>query len=201
MDHLRSKYLAQETVGIVHLYFRYDDEKQQTVKEMTGSILQQLVQRRGAVDSDIKAIYDSYTAKDIKPTTNAYVGLIEKQMEKLERFFLVVDALDECPENKRREFFRVLNRLPPMVNIFLTSRDDTKVYPYITREIQELVIRASDDDVKNYVQSRLEEEIDSPRLGYHLLEQPSLREDIVRDVAQKADGMHVSHSEKHLFPS
>jgi hypothetical protein len=109
-------------------------------------------------------------------------------------------SLDECPETKRREFFRVLNRLPPLVNMFLTSRDDTKIHPYITREVQELIIRATDGDVENYVRNRLEEENDSPRLGYHLLEQPSLREGIVRDVTQEIDGMHVPYSKKYSFP-
>ena len=86
---------------------------QQTVTEITGSILQQLVQRRGAVDPDIKALYDSHTTKNIKPTTNAYFSLIEKQMQKLGRVFLVVNTLDECPETKRREFsvFRTDYRL------------------------------------------------------------------------------------------
>lgn len=78
-----------------------------------------------------------------------------------------------------------------MVKMFLTLRDDRKIHPYITMEVQELIIRASDGDVENYVRNRLEEENDGPRLRYHLLEQPSLREEIVRDVTQKADGMHV----------
>lgn len=110
-------------------------------------------------------MYDNHTVKDIKPTTNAYVSLIEKQVEKLERVFLVVDALDECPETKRREFFRVLNRLPPVVNLFHTSRDDTKIHQHITREIQELIIWVSDNDVENYVRSRLEEEEIAHGLG------------------------------------
>lgn len=112
--------------------------------------------------------------------------------------FLIVDALDEYPENKRRDFLHILGGLPPSINVFLTSRDD--IHPQMVRKMQKLVIRATEDDVKTYVRSRLEEERDSPRLGNHLLEQPSLGEDIVRNIVQKADGMHVFYSWKHSLP-
>jgi ankyrin repeat domain-containing protein 50 len=193
VDNLRSKFLAQDTIGILNIFFRYDNEEKQTVMEIMGSILQQLVQRRGAIDSDIKAKYDYCTRRGIKPTTTEYVDLVKKQMENLEKVFLIVDALDECPENKRRDFLHVLGGLPPSINVFLTSRDD--IHPQMGgRKMQKLVIRATEDDVKTYVRSRLEEERDSPRLGNHLLEQPSLGEDIIRNIVQKADGMHVFYS-------
>jgi hypothetical protein len=118
--------------------------------------------------------YDLYTRKGIKPTTTAYVDLVKKEMEDLKKAFLIVDALDECPEIKRREFLYILDGLPPSVNVFLTSRDD--IHPHMTRKMQELIIRATDDDVETHARSHLEEERDSPQLGYHLLEQPSLRE-------------------------
>jgi hypothetical protein len=52
VDYLRSKFL----IGILNIFFRYDNEKKQTVMEIMGNILEQLVQRRGAIDPDIKAI-------------------------------------------------------------------------------------------------------------------------------------------------
>ena len=66
--------------------------------------------------------------------------------------------------------------------------------------MQKLVIRATEDDVKTYIRSRLEEERDSLRLENHLLEQPSLREDIVRNIVQKADRIHVFYSWEYSLP-
>jgi hypothetical protein len=76
--HLRSKVLAQGTIGILNIFFRYDNEEKQTVMEIMGNILQQLVQRRGAIDSDIKANYGSCTRRGIEPTTIEYVDLVKK---------------------------------------------------------------------------------------------------------------------------
>jgi ankyrin repeat domain-containing protein 50 len=197
VDHLVSQCLAQKTVGIVHIYFRYNDEKQQTVAEMAESILQQLIQRRGTIDPDIKAMHENHTAKKIRPTAKTLINLIESQVEKLERVFMVIDALDECPESKRREFLRELNRLPSKINLFLTSRDDTKISPLVA---QEVIIRASDDDAHRYVESCLEEENDNPRLGYHLQVEPLLREGIIKKVTQRADRMCISNLINSHYP-
>ena len=65
------------------------------------------------------------------PQSNTLISL-KKQMENLEKVFFIVDALDECPENKRRNFLHLLDKLPPSINVFLTSRDD--IHPQMDRK-------------------------------------------------------------------
>ena len=191
MDHLKSKFIAQETVGIVCLYFKYG-EKNQTLLNLMGSILQQLVRRRGTLNDKIKAMHDSHTADKIQPSLSMYLSHIQGQMETLQRVYIVADALDECLDDTRFKFLDAMNELPAKANIFLTSRDDIHVKPRLRREIVELPIRASDEDLKRYVAGHLlSEKINPGRLGHHLQNQPSLEEDIIRNVTEKANGMYV----------
>ncbi len=192
VDHLRSQFLAQKTVGIAYLYFRYDDEKSQVLTDLMGSIVQQLAQRRGILDPYIKAMYETHTANRGRPTVDIYRNIIAAQMEKLDKIYIVADALDECPEIRRRDFLLEINRLASKANIFLTSRDNTNVKQYFAGDMEELIIRATDDDVQRYVEGRLTLEKISPLLlGYHLQAESSLEDDILRSVVKKANGMCV----------
>jgi hypothetical protein len=105
------------------------------------------------------------------------------------RAFIIVDALDECQvsDGGRRRFLSEIFNLHAKTgsNLFATSR----FIPEIEKEFEgclSLEIRASDEDVKRY-------------LDGHMLQLPSfvltnldLQKEIKAAIAQAVDGMYVS---------
>jgi uncharacterized protein YaaR (DUF327 family) len=110
-----------------------------------------------------------------------------------------VDALDECPEDTRIQFLKVLCGLPTQVNILITSRfnesiedqflekgEFSKSFDEKTTEKHSLIINANSDDIELYVKGRILQE---RRLVRNINTYPSLMTDIIAAVLEKASGM------------
>jgi predicted DNA-binding protein len=184
-------FLAQQEIGIVFIYCRYDDQENQSVTSFMGSFLQQLVERRRILDPEIKEMYEKHAATRSRPNATTFLTLIEAQIEKMDRVYVVIDALDECQEKTRADLLNNINKLSFKTNVFLTSRHNTRVEQYLRpREMNNLEIRAAPEDIKTYIQARFLLESDRHScLDAHLQIQPYLREEILEGVIGKTNGM------------
>jgi hypothetical protein len=194
VDHLKSAFVGADKVGIICIYFEYSHREEQTVANLMGSVLQQLVQRRGVLDDDIKTKYDDYTS----PSVEECYSFILTQIEDLNSVYIVLDALDECSEDPRLKFLSKLKCLLPKVNIFMTSRFGTLV-PRGFQQVKKLPIRVDEEDIRKYVKIRLEDETDMIRLGDFLEDDPLLETAIIQEVPKKAKGMCVFQVYKFLL--
>jgi hypothetical protein len=85
-------------------------------------------------------------------------------------------------------FLMEIRKLPPSIHLLVTSRHT----PTIEREFEKaarLEIRANDEDVKRYIECRIEMEHQLVRL---VKRYPLLQENIISTIAKKAKGMLVS---------
>ena len=112
---------------------------------------------------------------------------MQSEISHFSKVFIIVDALDECPEGTRKHFLTEVRRLLPNVRLLITSR-------YI-RDIENefkdaacLEIRASDEDIKSYLETRIEGQL--PLARYTKVNHP-LRNDILNTIVEKASGMYV----------
>jgi hypothetical protein len=159
----------------------------QTAVNLVGSLLRQLIQARSTIPDDIIALYRHHIDKQTRPMLTEYSKLLQPEVRRLSKVFIVVGALDECSEsNGIRGLLPEVKKLLPDIHLLVTSR----YIGNIEREfdsVNRLEIRASNADVKNYLNAQIE---GHPQLARHMKADPTLRNTILDTVIQKTSGMY-----------
>lgn len=103
--------------------------------------------------------------------------------------FVIVDALDECPEDggTRASLLTALQSLPETANLMVTSRPLT-AFEAELKGMTRLDILADDKDVRMYVEGRIPRE---KRLARLLSKDPTLHGTLVETIVNNAKGMWV----------
>ena len=101
-----------------------------------------------------------------------------------------MDALDECSEESktRSNLLRNLRSLSGNVRLLITSRNlPTSEIEFDFDRENRIEIRASDEDVRCYVEARISSE---PQLVRHVEIEPTLRNLITETIVSKVEGMY-----------
>src|SRR5207248_6145062 len=103
--------------------------------------------------------------------------------------FVVVDALDECQENYgfRDHLLEALGSLDSQVSLMLTSRPHISV-KYDFESAVPIEIRASDEDLRKYLEQRLAR---ATRLVRYVRPDPELKTAIIETLLGNARGMFL----------
>ena len=137
------------------------------------------------VSSHVKSLYKRHLHLNTRPTVDELTEALKIEISTYARVFLVIDALDECPQNGESgaQFLHILRSL--RVNLLLTARD----IPLIARKfrgINRLEIRAKKEDIKKYIEGRLS--LDT-QLRLVLGRNTGLQLEMVNNVAGNVHGM------------
>jgi hypothetical protein len=168
------------STGVAFIYCKYKEQTLQTVTHLIASLLKQLVQDCPVISDNVKSFYRSHQNEGTYPTLDEFTKALAEEVKIYTKFFIIVDALDECAESNgsRIKLLKALRSLPRLVNLMVTSRDLPSIEEQFP-DARRLRIRASDNDVANYVQSQL---VDYPSLI-------NLRDTIIKKVVDNAKGM------------
>jgi hypothetical protein len=111
-------------------------------------------------------------------------------VENFDEVFIVIDALDECPEvdQTRKDFLAEVRGLLPKVRIMVTSRQLLSIEGMIKDDIR-LDIRAREQDVRKFIESQIEQQEGLVDL---LEGHDDVRTMITTKVLEKTNGMLVS---------
>ena len=106
--------------------------------------------------------------------------------EAYERFFIVIDALDECKhQTHRKEIVRVLKGLPTVkIKIFVTSRPHHHDIKQYFEDALRMDVEANETDIKHYCSHMIEESSNTTGIMTN-----SLRQQVIDIIASKAHGM------------
>jgi hypothetical protein len=180
VDHLQ-RFFRNVDVAVACIYCNYKEQIAQTVSNLIASLVRQLVQDRSVISDGIKTLYELHHYRGTHPTLDELTEALESEIRTYSKVFVIVDALDECPEDgTRANLLGELQSLTGTVNLLVTSRGLSS----IARQFEgasRLDIRATDGDVRRYIEGRI---ASVPRR--HL---KALREEIVAQVIEKAQGM------------
>ena len=149
--------------------------------------MQQLIQRNPVISDDVLSLYHCHSKKQTRPTLGELSELLQSEVRRTSKVFIVIDALDECPENNRtrESFLAEIRKLQPTIYLLATSRH----IQAIEREFEQaerVEIRASDEDVMKYLKYRIESE---GRLVRLVKADPALQAVIVNTIVENARGM------------
>ena len=173
----------EENLAVAYVYCDHES-KDQTVGNMIGAILKQLVARE-----DLKGM------RKMRERGTGIDSLLGATIASLGQVFICIDALDECPPENLPlllESLRDIVQEFPRTRIFLTGR------PHVKEVIQRnfagvvaILICPNPKDISNYLRTRLE------RDGKPEAMDSDLRADIGEIVVEKMSDRWVGHS---VFP-
>ncbi|KAJ3536445.1 hypothetical protein NM208_g6710 [Fusarium decemcellulare] len=177
-------------IGVAWVYCNFKRQDEQKLDTLLLSILKQLAQAQTTFPSDLSTLYRTCEKENTRPNLEEIVQVLQSVCRQYTRTFLVVDALDECQtfDGCRDRFLAELLSLreKSSVNIYATSR----FIPDITREFdniqcKSLEIRATPEDVRNYLQNHINE------LPSFVRRSRALQEEVIKAILDAVDGMFL----------
>lgn len=179
---------SSRDVGLAFAYCNYKEHDIQTLENLIGSLVQQLVQCYGAIPDEIRLLYTEYGARKIQPSEDEFSRALLSLIGKFSNVYIVVDALDECNPKTRSRFIEKLLELPTNLRLLCTSRHLGDIQEAFA-DASHLEIRASDADVTLYVEAQI---LQVPKLVKFCKKAGDLQSTIVEKLVMKAKGMYVS---------
>ena len=105
----------QRPLPVLSIYLNYKSSNIQTLPHLVGSLLKQLIQldELYVVPEELRAVYKKATRLKSSPISyfNDIHKILVKELDRYERFYIVVDAFDEIPPRDRVALQRELLKL------------------------------------------------------------------------------------------
>jgi NACHT domain len=187
VNYLERIFFQDDDVGIAFIYCNYKDQGQ-TAVDLLGSLLQQLFQRQLRVSDEFTTLYQRHIEKKTRPSLTEFSRLLQSQLSVFSKVFVVLDALDECPERNgtRDDLLSELQKLQPTLRLLVTARPNITPAEHGFNDASLLEIQASDKDIERYVQARIDKEV---RLKRHVKADPTLTVTIINTIVKNVKGM------------
>jgi uncharacterized protein involved in tolerance to divalent cations len=181
VDHLQT-FFKDSNVAVTCIFCNYKEQTTQTATNLVASLLKQIVQDCVTTSDNVKSFYKHHQNRDTRPRLVEFTKALESEIGTYAKTFVVVDAIDECPEDNgtRAILLKTLQSLAGTVNVIVTSRDLASIARQF-QGTQRLDIHAKEDDMRRYIEERI---ANVPRR--HLM---TLRETIIKKVLENARGM------------
>ena len=189
IDDLQQRFAKSDSVGVACIYCDYKDQVAQSTKNLLASLWLQLAASQQDLSYEVEDLYNKYMSQGprSRPTLDEVSRILKTEVERHQKVYVVIDALDECSAENRTTLLRQIRVLPPTVHLIVTSRFLNSV-PRQFQGATKLEIEADVEDVKYYVKDRI---YSVERISGWVNNNPSLEEDIVSTVTQNAKKMYV----------
>jgi len=181
---------SEENIVVAAFYCDFVSQQEQTIGNIVGGILKQLV-GRGGMTKGLREAFQKAKGEvgGRGPRLVDLMGMLKTAIASLPKVFICIDALDECLPKYLPELLESLRdivRESPCTRIFLTGR------PHVGDDIQRYIPKAvvipicpNSDDIRNYVERRLDRDSEPEAMT------DDLRADIVKVILEKISDMCV----------
>jgi ankyrin repeat domain-containing protein 50 len=117
------KIRKDQKVAVLMIYFAFDDANSQSPDLILGSLLKQVLQYRLEVPQELRMDFRKHRNDGTRPSREEIVNSLKNALEQFEQIYVVMDALDELlEEKKRRELVEAVSDLNQKINLLVTSR-------------------------------------------------------------------------------
>jgi hypothetical protein len=183
VDHLQ-KSMQTPDVGVAYVYCNYKRQADQTTSSLLAAMLKQLVQDRPSIAKPVTSLYDHHEVQKTRPSVEETLGALQSVLADYSRMYVVIDALDECVHDHRRELLSKLRELQSKTGLRLMAT--SRFIPDIIEEfngMSQLEVRAADADVKRFVVGQ------TKRLPRCIQRDDTLQELVQNKIVEAVDGM------------
>ncbi|KAJ6596404.1 hypothetical protein DFH09DRAFT_1407609 [Mycena vulgaris] len=190
VDHLIAACRNNRDIGVACIYLNHKGVDNQTPSKLLAAIWRQLVLNRD-ISSDAKELYKQHYKRGTPPSLQETAGILSSSLKEFSQVFIVIDAIDEYPEDQRFILLKHLTEqmgLSLSVNLMVTSRPHVPAGPTLPN-VETLEISAMPEDIVKFVNAQIDS---SSRLSKHVQRQPKLQQDIHSKISSKSvDGMFL----------
>ena len=174
-----------ENVAVCYFYCHYNKRDQHTAVNLLGSFLRQLATNHEHIIPLVMKLHEKSQKEDrnCRPSLPDDTQILSKILLTFDKVYIVLDALDECSADERDKFICVTQKLP--LQLLVTSKHIPDILE-LFEGVHPLEIRANDNDIESFIQSRIEAKWELARL---VRNDRTLSEDIVGHITTQADGM------------
>lgn len=175
----------------MYYYCDYADQRTLQTDRILGTLLKQLLAEDHIPQNIEPQILRAYGDGQRTPGTHEIEDLVCSLMQLHPLAYVVLDGLDECDKQPRRDILNFLKRLSMLgkatVRNFVSCRDEDQLlrslhsYPRI-----QLTAAALEADIKLFVEDSVRSRIESRQLK---IRDPGLEHQISRELVNKAHGM------------
>ena len=181
----------KENIMVACLYYDSVAQQEQTITNMMGAILKQLVGGRDIPKNVRKAFQEG--KKEIGGRGLRVADLtrmLRIVIASLPQVFICIDALDECLPKNLPELLESLRDIIQQISstrIFLTARSHVKenIQRYFAKAVV-LPISPNMEDIRNYLEMRLDRDVEPEAMDN------DLRVDIESGILDKMSDMYVA---------
>lgn len=185
IQNLLSSLSRHESI-VTFLYCEYGRQYEQTIDGLITALLRQFSSEDDRLLDQISSLKEVCEKEKRRPKRDEVSRMLTAVAKSYDRVFIIIDALDECSEETRRELLVSVRHLQneTSINLLATSRPVPEIEE-LFQKYPRLEIRASEEDVELYLQSRLRDLPDWVR------EDETLQQKIKSDISGAIDGMLV----------
>jgi len=177
-------------IAVTGLYCDFLAQQEQTITNMIGTILKQLV-GRGGIPKEVREAFQK-AKKEFGGRgllLAEMMGMLRIALASLPQVFICIDALDECLPKHLPELLESLRDIvqeSPRTRIFLTGRPHIAgaIQRYFTKAIV-IPVSPNTNDIRNYLEMRLDRDDEPEAMD------SNLRADIVKVILDKMSDMCV----------
>lgn len=174
---------SREPVVSIFLDFKQGDIY--TSDNLLANLLKQLLQSQTDISDKMQDLYRDHLQRGTRPKYDELIKMLKYEIGQVPAAYIIVDALDESPEDTRGELLRALQSLPPNARLLITSRPLASIVVDL-EGAERFEILANDSDIRNYIESRIPRE---RRLARHVNRDSYLLEAITSTIVSKSRGM------------
>ena len=185
------KLFERTTEGLAYFYCDYKDAATQQAANIITSLVKHAAIQNEQSCENLQLFIKSHKRDgklDSTPSISNMMDLMVKMVGHYDCFYIVVDAIDECPDNHRHEVLRILKDITKKASkahVIYTSREETNIQEAFN-EFKAVHITANTNDLELYVASEIQMRTSSGRLK---IRDSEVKDKIINKLIHKPDGM------------
>ena len=179
-------------------YFDFATQKEQSLTNMLGALLKQVVNGLEETPQEISRAYQNRSSVigGGGPPLADIVMMLQTASSK-KPTFLCIDALDECAEGYRVKLLDSLNQIlekSPGTRIFVTGRPyiRSEIGKQLARRVANVAVGPKRGDIIRYLNTRLAEDTKPDAMD------PGLKTDILRQIPEDISDTYVEQRHSKL---
>ena len=190
-----------QNAAVACFYFDFAARKEQSVANMLGSLLKQIISGMGTIPEEISRAFQAQKMAigGRGPRLPDIVKMLQIITSSL-RTFICIDALDECAVVHRVKILNSLQQIlekSPHTRIFITGRHHVRaeIEKRLARRVVSVFVGPSKDDIIEYLRVKLDEDETPEAMD------ESLELDILEMIPQNMSEMYVGAIRLEIPPT
>jgi len=179
-------------IAVACVYCDFQDHERQTAANMIGAFIKQVVNALRLVPTEIEEAFKR-AEREVggrRLQVPETVKLLGRALAPAKRTFICIDALDECSDKHLSQLLsslQTVSQTSPGVRLFITGRPHIRsaVEKYLLGGVQVIPFSPNTQDIREYLEMRLEHDLDSEEMS------PALKADIMKRIPEKIPDVYV----------